>query len=155
MAIDDGFNRFIADGTNGLEQNFAVVLAVTSIKGNEALVGIDNSNRGESITTKYPDALNRLFDRRLEPGNLLDAIQERLVGNRSVGRFDQFHRATHVRAYLIRYGTADATRMCKHYHRANQRKYRRGFHRTVPIFASFSRIMGLFGKCGLVLLEDP
>ena len=60
MAINDRLYGLVADCTNGLEQNLAVVFAITGVKSDEPFVGINHANGSKPKATKGPDTLCRL-----------------------------------------------------------------------------------------------
>jgi len=81
MTVDDCLNRLFAERPDRLEIEFTIVLAVARIKGNEAIVRIDNRHRREAITAEYPDPLGRFFDRRFDPIKIANSPQQLLLNN--------------------------------------------------------------------------
>ena len=72
------------------------MLGVAGIEGDQAFVGIDDGNGRQAVAAEHPDALGRFLDGGLEPGHLLDAVEDALVGDRAVRGLHQLHRSTHV-----------------------------------------------------------
>lgn len=114
MAINDRFHRLLAESTNGLMHELAIVLAISGIEGDESLVGIDNGHGRDSIAAEHPHSFGRVLDRRLEPDDLLNTVKELLVGDRAIGSFAQGDRRAHVGARLSGAGRACVHRSDKH-----------------------------------------
>jgi len=97
VAVDDYFDGLLTNGPNRRQHEFAVVLGIAGVEGDESVFGLDDAHWGEPVTAEDPHSFRRLLDRRFEPVEVADAIEEFPVRDGAIRRFRQFDRGTHVR----------------------------------------------------------
>jgi len=102
VTVDDGLDRLVADRADRLQQEFAVVLGVAGIEGDQALVGINDGNGRQAVAAEHPDSFDGSLDGGLEPSHLVNIVQDAFVADRAVRRSSQLGRSTHVgrRGYI-------------------------------------------------------
>jgi hypothetical protein len=100
VTIDDDLDRLLSDSADGLEHELTIVPGVAGVERDEAVFRLDDAHRRKPIAAKHPDPWRRILDRRLEPVEVTDPIEQFLAGNGPVCCFHQLNGGTHVPGWL-------------------------------------------------------